>query len=151
MKLSQLYEADETAWLEQMSGLIKERQYSKLDYKNLQEYLLDMAKRGRREVLSRLTALLTYLLTWDFQPRKRSRRVLGKMIEQQYELQDEVESKTLKNHALEVLPKAYERARKRAAIETAHDERRFPLECPYSLDDVLTTERIHPNTVNDHE
>ncbi|MBY0524814.1 MAG: DUF29 domain-containing protein [Gemmataceae bacterium] len=151
MKLSQLFEADETAWLEQMSGLIKERQFSKLDYKNLQEYLFDMAQRDRREVMSRLTVLLTHLLKWDFQPRKRSRSWQATIAEQQHELQDELESKTLRNHALEILPKAYERAVKRAAIETGLAVRRFPPECPYSLDDVLTSERSLSHTANNHE
>src|SRR5262249_59029240 len=73
MKLSRLYEADETGWLEQMSKLISERRYEELDYKHLGEYLLDMAKRDRREVLHRLTTLLTHLLKWEHQPRKRSR------------------------------------------------------------------------------
>jgi len=51
MKLARLYEADETAWLEQMSKLVGQRRYGELDYKHLSEYLLDMAKRDRREVV----------------------------------------------------------------------------------------------------
>ena len=138
MKRASLYETDETAWLERMSKLIKERRYEKLDYRHLSEYLLDMAKRDRREVFSRLQTLLVYLLKWDYQPRKRSRSWKINIMNQRYELTDELESQTLRNHALEVLPKAYARAVKLAAEETGLSEERFPKECPYTFNELLT-------------
>ena len=49
-KLARLYEIDEIAWLEEMCRLIEERRYDELDYKNLSEYLTEMARRDRREV-----------------------------------------------------------------------------------------------------
>jgi hypothetical protein len=138
MKLSQLYETDETAWLEQMSKLINERRYEELDYQHLSEFLLDMAKRDRREVLHRLTTLLAHLLKWEHQPRKRSRSWESTIMMQRDELQDLLESQTLANYAHEILPKAYGRAMKMAATETGLAPARFPPECPFSLDDVLS-------------
>jgi hypothetical protein len=140
MKRANLYETDETAWLERMSKLIEERRYEKLDYKHLSEYLLDMAERDRREVFSRLRTLLVHLLKWDYQPRKRSRSWKVTIMNQRDDLRDELESKTLKNHALEVLPKAYARAVKLAAEETGLSPEKFPQQCPYTLDDVLSEE-----------
>jgi hypothetical protein len=137
MKLSRLYTADETAWLEKSASLIGAGLYDELDYKHLEEFLWDMAKRDKREVTSRLTTLLTHLLKWDYQPRKRSRSWQVTILAQRDELEDELESKTLKNHAEEVLPRAYARAVVRAATETGLSEKRFPEECPYSLDDLL--------------
>ncbi len=139
MKLSQLYEVDETAWLEQMSELLKEGRFDQIDHQNLSEYLLDMAKRDRREVLSRLATLMAHLLKWQHQPRKRSRSWESTILVQRTELQDLLESQTLKNHAAEILPKAYERALKYASKETGLAEERFPQECPYTLDDLLST------------
>jgi Domain of unknown function DUF29 len=136
-QLADLYEADETAWLEQMAQLIQERRYNELDYKNLSEFLISMAKRDRREVLHRLTTLLEHQLKWDHQPSMRSRSWEQTMKVQRHELIDLCESRTLKNHALEVLSKAYTRARNHAASETGLPEARFPRECPYSLDDLL--------------
>src|SRR5208337_499667 len=52
-----LYTRDETAWLDVMARLIAERRFGELDYEHLHEFLTDMARRDRREVLSRLTAL----------------------------------------------------------------------------------------------
>jgi hypothetical protein len=137
-ELSRLYLADETAWLEQMSDLIRRRRYDQLDYRNLREYLLDMARRDRREVLHRLTNLLAHLLKWDHQPGERSRSWELTIKVQRHEVIDLCESQTLKNHAFEILPKSYARARDQAAAETGLPEGRFPLECPYTLDDLLT-------------
>jgi hypothetical protein len=137
-KLVGLYVADETAWLEQMAQLIQERRYAELDYKNLREFLIAMARRDRREVLHRLTTLLEHQLKWDHQPSMCSRSWELTMRVQRQELKDLCDSRTLKNHALEVLGKAYVRARYNAASETGLPEERFPGECPYSLDDLLT-------------
>jgi hypothetical protein len=104
MKRASLYENDETAWLERMSKLIEEGRYEKLDYKHLSEYLLDMAKRDRREVFSRLTTLLVHLLKWDRQPRKRSRSWKVTIMNQRYDLRDELESKTPRGTAQGLCP-----------------------------------------------
>ena len=140
MKLSRQYETDETGWLEQMSKLVNEHRYEELDYKHLGEFLLDMAVRDRREVFSRLTTLLTQVLKWDFQPRKRSRSWESTILNQRDELRDHLESQTLRNHALDVLPKAYARAVRYAAKETGLAKERFPQQCPYTLDDLLSEE-----------
>jgi hypothetical protein len=139
-KLSRLYEADETAWLEQMAQLIEERQFDKLDYKNLTEFLQSMAKRDRREVLHRLTTLLMHLLKWDFQTENRSRSWEQTIRTQRHALQDLLTSKTLRNHAQEILAKAYERAAPFAAAETDLPEETFPASCPYTLDEILGAE-----------
>ena len=144
-KLSRLYLADETAWLEEMASLIEKRKYDLLDYKNLREYLLDMAKRDRREVLSRLVTLLAHRLKWDYQPRKRSRSWKLTILEQQRELEFDFESKTLRNHAHDVLTKAYGKAVLSAAAETDMPESTFPQECPYSLDGLLARDWEHPH------
>jgi hypothetical protein len=139
-KLARLYLEDETAWLELMSQLVKERRFDKIDHKNLSEYLCDMAIRDRREVLSRLTTLLAHRLKWDFQPRKRSRSWALTLLEQQDELEQVLESQTLRNHARDVLAKAYAKAVRRAMKETGLAENRFPEECPYTLDGLLSDE-----------
>ena len=114
--------------------------FMELDFKHLGEYLLDMAIRDRREVFSRLTTLLTHVLKWEYQPRKRSRSWKSTIMTQRYELQDLLESRTLENHALEILPKTYARARKQAATETGLAQQRFPQECPYTLTELLSEE-----------
>jgi Domain of unknown function DUF29 len=144
-ELARLYEADETEWLERTADLINKRQYDRLDYKHLAEYLHDMARRDRREVFSRLVTLLIHRLKWDYQPRKRSRSWKLTILEQQRELEFDFESKTLRNYAQDVLAKAYGRAVMSAAGETDLPESTFPQECPYTLDGLLSSEWEHPH------
>lgn len=135
-----LYERDETAWLEQTSRLVGERQWQALDAVHLSEYLSDMAKRDRREVLSRLTVLMAHLLKWDSQPECRTGGWRATILEQRAELADLLESATLRRHAEESLDKAYERACRQAAAETELALDAFPSPRPYSLEQLLATD-----------
>ncbi len=77
-----------------------------------------MAKRDRREVISRLVVLLSHLLKWENQPERRSGSWRGTMRAQRRELRQLLESGTLRNHAEAVLADAYSEARRQAADET---------------------------------
>lgn len=136
--LSQLYEADETAWLEAMTQLIQQGCWDELDYPHLAEYLTDMARRDRREVKSRLTTLLVHILKWVHQPEHRSRSWHGTIIEQRQELSDLASSGILRNHAEAVLTDAYAKAVERASVETGLAAASFPSECPYTLEQLLS-------------
>ena len=135
--LTELYDLDETAWLEQMAALAGEGAGAALDLRHLSEYLGDMAKRDKREVSQRLTVLLVHLLKWEHQPKKRSRSWQLTIDEQREELQDLTESGSLRAHAEQELGKAYQKAVRRAAVETNLKDETFADECPFSLEQVL--------------
>jgi hypothetical protein len=137
LDLSMLYEQDETAWLEAMSALAASGRCAEMDYPHLSEYLLDMARRDRREVFSRLVALLSHLLKWEHQPDRRSGSWRGTIREQRRELRHLVESGTLRNHAEAVLADAYAEARWQAADETELSPDVFPAEDARSLEELL--------------
>ncbi len=137
-----LYEEDETAWLEEMASLVAQRRFEELDHDHLSEYLSDMARRDKREVVSRLVLLITHLLKWEHQPEQRSNSWRGTIISQRGELRDLLESGTLRRHAGEVLAQAYKRAVEQAAAETGLAEKVFPSECSLSLEEVLAQERL---------
>jgi Domain of unknown function DUF29 len=132
-----LYLADETAWLELTAQLVAEGRWHEVDRDNLSEYLTDMAIRDRREVMSRLVVLLTHLLKWEHQPDQRNGSWQATIDLQRLELGDLLESRTLLNHAQDILAKAYERATSQAAKETGLAVADFPAVCPHTLDDVL--------------
>lgn len=138
--LAQLYETDETAWLEAMAELIQQGRWEELDYPHLGEYLSDMAKRDRREVESRLATLLTHILKWTYQPDHRSRSWRGTIIEQRHELSSHAASGVLRNHAESVLNAAYAKAVERAAAETGLTAESFPTACPYTLEQLLSSD-----------
>jgi hypothetical protein len=138
--LPDLYERDETAWLESMAQLARDGRSKDLDLTHLAEYLLDMARRDRREVESRLVALLAHLLKWARQPDHRSRSWRTTVIEQRQELNRLAGQGVLRNHAEAMLVEVYAEAVERAAAETGLPADQFPVECPYKLDELLSIE-----------
>lgn len=133
-----LYQLDETAWLEQTAALVAQGRFGEVDHANLSEYLIDMARRDRREVLSRLIVLLVHLLKWDHQPDKRTGSWDATITHQRGELRDLLESRTLENYGREVVARAYERAVKEAAREIGVELSTFHAACPWSLEQILS-------------
>ncbi len=136
-ELGELYDVDETAWLETMSERIRQARFSELDYDNLAEYLSDMAISARREVENRLEVLIGHLLKWTHQPKKRTRSWRGTVIGQRHELRRLIARGVLRNHAEAVLEEIYPDAVKRAIGESGLRAAVFPRQCPYELDQLL--------------
>jgi hypothetical protein len=138
--LPDLYEQDETAWLDIMASLIREGRVEDLDLPNLAEYLADMARRDRREVESRMVVLLAHLLKWSQQPERRSRSWRATIIEQRQQLNRHASRGVLRNHAESVLPQAYADAIELAAAATGLSPEKWPADCPYTFEQLLTIE-----------
>lgn len=140
--LADLYEADETAWLEAMAELIQQGRCNDLDYPHLQEYLTDMAGRDRREVESRLRILIAHVLKWVHQPEQRSKSWRLTIIDQRHELADLAGHGVLRNHAETVLAKTYGKAVERAVAETGLPAETFPRACPYTFEQLLSPDLV---------
>ena len=135
--LAELYESDETAWLESMAELARHARGSALDYEHLAEYLNDMARRDRREVENRVAVLIAHLLKWQHQPAKRSRSWLVTAEQQRQELLRLFSSGTLRNHAESTLADTYADGLRLAMAETGLPTTAFLAECPYTLAELL--------------
>ncbi len=136
--LHELYEADETAWLETMAELVAQRRFAEMDLAHLSEYLTDMAGRDRREVFSRLFVLMTHLLKWEHQAAKRTGSWRATIRVQRLELRQLLESGVLMNHAQTVWNQSYAEARKQAADETERGVDTVPAVCPWDVDALLS-------------
>ena len=136
--LAALYEADETAWLEATADSIRHARFDQIDPSTLAEYLADMARRDRREVMSRLAVLIAHLLKWRYQPDRRTGSWRGTVEVQRQELAELLESGVLRNYAAEVLEKAHTNGVRQAVAETELPDSTFPAECPWGLDAVLS-------------
>ena len=132
-----LHEADETAWLEATAELVRARQFRDIDADALAEYLTDMARRDRREVYSRLVVLLAHLLKWKYQPGRRSMSWQTTIFGQRLELQQMLESGTLRNQAIDAMARAYASACKQAVVETGLEITAFPETCEWDVDTML--------------
>jgi hypothetical protein len=139
--LADLYEADETAWLDATAELIRGERFADLDYGHLAECLEDMAKRDRREVRSELRTLIAQILGWDYQKdlRTPSRRCTIITLCQDLE-ENLLTSATLRKHAGAILAECYAKAKELAAAETGLDEKLFPAECPWTLEQLLSAD-----------
>ncbi len=135
--LADLYEADETAWLEAMARLAARGDAAGLDFPHLAEYLSDMAKRDKREVESRLAVLIAHLLKWQHQPEKRSGGWRATAAVQRQKLRRLLGSRTLRHHAHDALTEVYADGVEQAMIDTGLPAATFPPTCPYTLDEAL--------------
>ncbi len=133
------YDQDFNLWLEQTVELLKAKQFDALDIENLVDELESMSRRDRREILSRLKVVLMHLLKWQYQPDKRSGSWKSSIRNNREEIAQLIqESPSLKGYPAQVLAEAYLSAKLNAADETGLPLEIFPLECPYSIEEVLS-------------
>jgi hypothetical protein len=67
-----LYEADEHAWIERQIAALRDGAFDRLDRANLIEFLSSMAARDRRELASRTTLLMQHMIKYSVQPERAS-------------------------------------------------------------------------------
>ena len=135
--LSELYEKDETAWLDAMAELVQFGQRESLDLPNLHDYLTSMANRDRKEVFHRMVQLMMHLLKWHFQPEKRGNTWSASIRFLREELNWDCNAGTLRNYAKSTLDVAYEKARIEAAYQSGLPREAFPEQLGMTLDELL--------------
>ena len=132
------YEQDYYLWLNKMVQLLRDDRLSERDKLNLIEELEDMGRSEKRAVKSNLTILLMHLLKSKYQPEKRSKSWLRTIVEHRRRLLILLEdSPSLKNYLQEVFPNSYQAARQDAATETQLPLTTFPVDCPFSSEEIL--------------
>jgi Domain of unknown function DUF29 len=138
--LKTLYDTDFVRWASEMGQLMRDRNYSQVDWENVIEEIESLGKSDRRELKSRLEVLLMHLLKWQYQPSRRTGSWTGTINEQRDRIEDLLlESPSLKSLVLEYLPDSYRRARRNAIAETGLQDSRCPIECPYTISQILDT------------
>ncbi len=140
---STLYEQDYYLWLEKTVQLLKDGQLSALDIDNLIEEIQDMGISQKKSVKSNLIVLLWHLLKYKYQPEKRSNSWLLTIDEHRDRLDDDFShSPVLKRYFEEIFDEAYRKARKKASIETGLSLETFPLDCPFSTEEILNNDYL---------
>ncbi|TFW15805.1 DUF29 domain-containing protein [Duganella callida] len=69
--MGNLYDEDVIAWAEQQAGLLRARQWSRLDIDNLAEEIADVGRSEKRELRHRLAVLIEHLIKWKWLPMRR--------------------------------------------------------------------------------
>jgi hypothetical protein len=132
------YEQDLALWYDRQIALLRARRFGELDVENLIQELEYFVGKDRRELASRLRALLMHLLKCQFQPQRISRGWLGTIAEQRAGIEALLEdSPSLGPGLMQVANKMYPKAVHAAAIETRMASGTFPPVNPYTRDQLL--------------
>ncbi len=143
ISMKTLYEQDFNLWLEETVSLLKTRQFDQLDYDNLIEEIEDMGKSQKNSLSSNLRVLLIHLLKWKYQPSKRSNSWQYSIAEHSLRLNRAFkDSPSLKRYFNEVLTECYQDARFLAMKETGLNINTFPVELPFTKEQILNPDYL---------
>lgn len=136
-----LSEQDFCLWLSTTVELLCDGNFQGLDLPNLIEKIEEMGKSERNAVTSNLIRILQHLLKYKFQPEKRSNIWKFSLREHRLRVNRALQdSSSFKNHLTEILPSSYQDARKLAAKETGLSLNNFPVEVPFTVEEIIDTE-----------
>ncbi len=133
-----LYETDFNLWIEQTVNQLKNGQIQDLDLENLIEEIESMGRSDKREIKTRLIVLIMHLLKWKYQPQKQTTSWIATINEQRRQIKVVLkDSPSLKPYIQNEIDDCYQDARKDAEKETKLSIEIFPLECPFTQDQIL--------------
>ena len=144
--MTQLYDQDYCLWLENTVEQLKQKKLNHIDWENLIEEIESLGKSQKNALESNLRILLMHLLKWQYQSDRRSNSWSYTITEHNIRINKAFkESPSLKRYFIEIFADCYQDARKLAAKETGLDITIFPVDCPFSQQDVLDSDRITEN------
>jgi hypothetical protein len=132
------YEDDLYSWAVEQAALLRAGRVTEADAKNIAEELDDVGNEQYDKLESALRVILMHLLKWDYQPERRSRSWRLSIAVQRNHVEKILRKNPgLKPHIDEATADAYRNARLEAADETGLDENTFPVQNPYSWEDIM--------------
>lgn len=135
---SDLYDVDFYAWINVTADLLRQRRFAEIDVVHLAEELEDMGKRERRSLKSHLRNVMLHLLKWRYQPDKRSPSWQQSIRNGRIEIQELLhDSPSLAGQVSQILDETYPAARADAVDETGLTEDTFPLQCPFTAEQLV--------------
>lgn len=149
--LINLYETDFYAWTQKQVELLRQSQLDCLDVENLIEEIDSLGKQQQQELVNRLGVLLGHLLKWEYQPSKRSRSWVATIREQRRKIAKLLQKNpSLKPYLNEAIPEAYLDGVDLAVRETLMEYKTFPLEVPYTWQQIENPDFL-PGFLNDSD
>ncbi|MDZ8240330.1 MAG: DUF29 domain-containing protein [Nostoc sp. ChiQUE01a] len=130
-----LYDEDFYGWTQQQAKALDQKLVTELDWPHLQEEIQALGRQEYRELGSRLSVLLGYLLKWEYQAEERSRSWFLTIREQRCAIHRHLlQNPSLKSRIEEALLDGFEAGVDLALRETNLPLRTFPESCPYLFD-----------------
>ena len=136
-----LYDQDFYAWAHEQAALLRAGNLTAADIEHIAEEIESMGKTEKRELVSRLTVLLTHLLKWRYQPPHRGPSWEVTIRNQRRDITDHLaDNPSLKARLPESTASAYERAVDNAYAETGLPRSTFPALCPWAFLQIIDAE-----------
>ena len=133
-----LYRADYYAWVHDQSAALKRGDFKDLDLPNLIEEIEALGASQESELESRLEVLLIHLLKWQYQSVRRGRSWKATIVEQRLRLKRLFRRMpSLRAKLGDFLQEDYDDARVMTANETGLARTTFPVECPYTIEQLM--------------
>ncbi|MEA5618426.1 DUF29 domain-containing protein [Cronbergia sp. UHCC 0137] len=139
--LKAVYEQNYLLWLEMTAEQLRTGKLENLDIENLLEEIEAMARKEKVALESNLEILLMHLLKYQYQVNKRSSSWRYTIDEHRSRIIKAMKvSPSLKPDLKEVFDDCYQESRRKAAIETELTTSIFPIQSPFSEEDILDPE-----------
>ncbi|MEH2312221.1 MAG: DUF29 domain-containing protein [Nostoc sp.] len=145
MSKATLYNQDFLLWTQQQAECLKKGRWAELDVEHLVEELEALGRSEQKELGSYLQVLLMHLLKCQYQPQRKTKSWVNTISNSRNQIQDCLEDTPSLQRFLkdwEWIEKYYRRARRDAAKETQMPIETFPLECPFTMEQVLNPDLL---------
>lgn len=143
-----LYQTDYYRWLEVQADLLREGRLEDIDALNLIEEFDELAVGERASVESHTETIIEHLLKLQYSPATRPRRGWRLTARKSRARLKMRLTATLRTHLLQRLPEIHNDARDAAVIGLEVDRvpaDQLPLECPYTLEQILDPDWLPAN------
>ena len=136
--MSTTYEKDIIVWATEQAALLRAGRLSALDIEHIAEEIEDVGKSEKRELSSRMAALLSHLLKCEYQADRRSKSWTSTIGDQRKRIALALKATPSLRASLtdaDWLDEAWLDVRSQARTETGLDN--FPESCPWTMDQIL--------------
>ena len=135
------HDKDVYGWAVHTAQLLKDKKMNEVDFDGIIEEIEALGRSEKHELMSRLSLVIAHLLKWQFQPNMRGHSWTYTIREQKKQAKIHYKDNPgLKSKLEEIIIDAYDIAISKAAKETSMNEKDFPVQCPYTFEQIMNDE-----------
>ena len=136
--MNTLYQTDFQAWIGDQIHMLKVKDFNNLDIRNLIEEMKDLGNSNPGAIESHLLIILIHMLKQKYQPDYNSKSWKDSIDNARVQIEGLIElSPSLHSHPNKVIDKVFKKARRHASKQTKIELRKFELECPWTIEEIL--------------